>query len=537
MRNRALRFGLGVMATVVVLSLGVGAQETAPSSRSHQEGRGRPGEERRSAGGRFGREREYRAGVVRAVVDGMRKEKPDWSDKRHEFFARLVRDAVDSMAIDKVREFEAKTLKDRAAEVITVVNRLRAERDKRFVLALPEAEQAALAQLDEGARRRRINDMRLVAETEAAIKNAQKFGLVTDEEADELRQTDAKVRFGAILALNKKVFLQAHAGELSKKQIERLSALDPRAFFDDETVKRHRLLGTLPKEEIARISKLPPAERQEILRTIGDPAAAVALVQALGKETAAAVTALDDEDRRRLVHELERFHFSDRRRFGVQDGLMRQLDEKDRAAFFAMSDEERIRFLKERFPDVDWETRFAGWRGRGKIEELMARVEPWERDRLRRLPPDELERELRGRFGVEADPAIAELRRGHAFRGGMSWVLPEVASKLSPEEMQELRAKKPGEQLLHLVDRFPEVYAERLDRAARVFKIEVPAEWPNMAPGAKARFLLEKSQRAGDLYRLLNDSRGGGRGPGNGDRRGPPRGQESRPTDPPNGVR
>lgn len=531
----------GFRAVVVVLLLCVAwpifAQDTRPTS----------GPSRRFGppGGfdRFRRDRHLppeRAEVEKRLLAAIGKMPEPWSPPKVAWFSRWIGECLQEMSPADFAKFSKLSDADAIEEVKAIFTRRREQRDEEFLKSLAPSDAERLRKLDKNDRRRAIDEMRVAQQLDSAIKNAMSHGLISDEEADELRSGDTRKKIEATARLSKQVFLQIHGADLTPAQRERLTALEPMRFFDDEFVQRRRLSGIFKKEDVEKFAALDRDERRRVLDALSGTVTDLSLEKYFGADVVRRISELSPDDRRILGRELIGVHMSKRRGVAFPKEVWTQLSEDDRKTLREIvNKDEAIAFAKEKLPELDWAVLEQRLRMRSRIEALVERLSPGDRDRVYRLSGPELEEFLKRHFGDQPDGA--EIRRymnedAGWRRGQRFFVLPSVAAKLTEKEMADLRKMEGRDAVKFLLERFPEVYGERLERLPRIMRLRPPAEWPQMTGEARVKWIFDQAERPWDVLRWLNmvgDRRRGTQDDGGRGRPfGPPdsRPAESRPT-------
>lgn len=534
---RTRRFRAVFVVLLLCVAWPVHAQETRPTS----------GPSRRFGppGGfeRFRRDHHLppeRAEVEKRLLAAIAKLPDPWSPPKVAWFSRWLAECLAEMSSQDFAKFAKLSDAEAIEEVKAIFTRRREVRDEEFLKSLVSADAERLRKLDKNERRRAIDEMRVAQQLESAIKNAISRGLISDEEADEARSGDTRKKIEATARLSKQVFLQIHGADLGDMQRERLTALDPMRFFDDEFVQRRRLSGIFKKEDVERFAALDRDERRRVLDALSGSAADVPLDKYFAADVVRRIAELSPDDRRILGRELIDVHMPKRRGVAFPKEVWNQLSEDDRRTLREIvNKDEAIAFAKEKLPELDWAVLEQRLRMRSRIEALVERLSPGDRDRVYRLSGGELDEFLKRHFGDQPDGAEirkymnedAGWRRGQRF-----FVLPSVAAKLSEKEMAELRKMEGRDAVKFLLERFPEVYGERLERLPRIMRLRPPAEWPQMTGEARVRWIFDQAERPWDVLRWLNmvgdRRRPGGDDAGRGRPFGPPdsRPAESRPT-------
>lgn len=481
-----------------------------------------------------------RAEVEKRLLAAIAKLPDPWSPPKVAWFSRWLAECLAEMSPQDFAKFSKLSDAEAIEEIKAIFTRRREARDEEFLKSLAPTDAERLRKLDKNERRRAIDEMRVAQQLESAIKNAMSRGLISDEEADEARAGDTRKKIEATARLSKQVFLQIHGADLTEMQRERLTALDPMRFFDDEFVQRRRLSGIFKKEDVERFAALDRDERRRVLDALSGSAADVPLEKYFAADVVRRIAELSPDDRRILGRELIDVHMPKRRGVAFPKEVWNQLSEDDRRTLREIvNKDEAIAFAKEKLPELDWAVLEHRLRMRSRIEALVERLSPGDRDRVYRLSGAELDEFLKRHFGDQPDGAEiqkymnedAGWRRGQRF-----FVLPSVAAKLSEKEMADLRKMEGRDAVKFLLERFPEVYGERLERLPRIMRLRPPPEWPQMTGEARVRWIFDQAERPWDVLRWLNmvgeRRRPGVDDAGRGRPFGPPdsRPAESRPT-------
>lgn len=295
---------------------------------------------------------------------------------------------VDSMARRVVASADAAELKRLAARplaerVRAVMRRWRALRDaevRRFTEENPEARRMARPE-----RVRRTFSRKIDTSLEQAIERSIALGVLSDEEADEMRALKGRAKVEALRELTRDAFLSAWGDSFAEGETKRLRGLDPRAFWRDETVRGLRLSSAIRPAERRALARLSADDRRELLDALASGGSLDVFVGRglITADLAARVTALPPPRRVRLARELERIHFHKGKRIAIPRHILQQLDEEDRRTLRRMSTPERLRWLRARRPDRDWNAYHRRFRARRSIEKALNGLPPGARRMIR----------------------------------------------------------------------------------------------------------------------------------------------------------
>ena len=294
--------------------------------------------------------------------------------------------------------------------------------------------------------------------------------------------------------LKREIFFAIHGEEISPEERSRLEGLDRHQFWRDRTVRRFQILQHIDVEELERLRKLDSKSRRRLLEALRRGQGLESFVErgVLSAATMKRWTRLKADERRRLLRDLIRVHLPRISR-GPRPSRrqMMEMTSEERRRFFMMNPEERLGFLRKRFPNENWDEKARRMKERRAIEESLRGMDRRQRSLLRGTMPSLVEARLKRLFPNQPEKVkslMAAMKKVDWFRN----VLPrfrELAAKLKPDERRKLKAMSTSERVDFLFARFGDILDQDARRVLRRAGRELPPAWTDMTGSQKVLHL------------------------------------------------
>ncbi|MFT7616550.1 MAG: hypothetical protein ACI97A_000174 [Planctomycetota bacterium] len=409
-------------------------------------------------------------------------------------FEGMARSVVRRMSKEDFEKLQSRPIAERVKGVATLWQKSKEQTAERFIKSQTPKIATELRALKPEMRDRRIAELKVLTTLERSISSAEKYQLIQPTEADRLRGLPSAEQLVESNKLNRQVFFSMHGAEIDAKEKARLEKLDDRIFWRDRKVRRFQLLRHINAKELAELRKLDRNARMKLFKALRTGNGLEDFVEAgtLSQQTVANWAKMKHEDRRRLARDLSSVYLPN-----FQQGLrpsrkqMSQLSREERRQLFMMNAKERLKFLKTKFPDGDWDKQEGVRRLRNKIDNELKTMDRRSRSELRSMMPSIVSKKLTTLFPgdtAKVTRLMVDMEKVGWFRS----VVPAMRSlkgQLSIAERKNVQSMTTVETVDFYFSRFPaeltKQAAEQLTSAGH----KLPVGWIDLSGSKKVHHL------------------------------------------------
>ena len=387
---------------------------------------------------------------------------------------------------------------ERITAIMDAWEEIRDRDDERFLANLGDQTLAAeIRTLPAVERRQRVRTLQLEQALHRTIAQALDRGLVSSEEAEDMRGVDPDEVVEKTFQLQKRIFLSVWASDLGPAEVTRLESLGIRRFWEDRAVLDRRLRGIFEPATIGKLRQLAESDRRDLMRRIRENDAPSRRLRELGLDPGAlgALDDLDPESRARLTDELERIHLQGPPRgFGLPRRILDRLDPEERRNLAHLAPEALRALLQQRFPDEDWPRLERRFRDETRLAQVLEAIPQVLRPRLLKAAPEVARNILLRHFAAD-DPRLAETLELLRRRGRPALRLPVprwLLARLGADEERRFRGLQAEARVDFLFERFADFYEAAVDRALRKSGAVRPDDWAARRGSERLKFLESK---------------------------------------------